>query len=281
VSRRDLQIGHQWKVIGSDQRRAAPEDVKVRKLQGAIEIDVIEIEDWEHARISAGFPQVAAKICSLQMGPESSRYRTTEPLVKVSQDDPRTSQVIVTHDAILKELPCLFPVFKERCAEVDVENMKRRRPQQDVGTQASAGFTATRGDVVVAIVPNRKPGENHVPVAASLMDPVFPERKVVSEFFRKEAGLILIAIPAIHAHNFLERNDICVDFPENFGDSARADPPVQASTFVDVVSGDAYGTSGCSHCYLHLRRHLNERAGLSNGTMRGRHFCADEVTLNS
>ena len=129
-------------------------------------------------------------------------------------------------DPLLEQTSRLCPVFKERRAEVDIKYVESSCVDANVRPQTPAGFTASGAEVVIAVNPNGMPRQYDVAVTATFEAPRFPKREMKTEFFGNEANLICLTVAALDAQNFLQRNDVRIDFVQDVDNPTGADSTI-------------------------------------------------------
>lgn len=118
----------------------------------------------------------------------------------------------------------------------------------DVGLQAAAAFAAARRNIVVLRIVNRITGKKDIAVSAASVAAILPYFGVVAEFLGHIPGLLMLATFALDADDFLQRDNISVQFAQDLRDASWADAPVQAAALVDIVSGDAHARRSICFC---------------------------------
>ena len=209
------------------------------ELQATIKIDVIQMKERQHAGIRPFPAQVMADICPFQMRTQRFCNGAAKPFIEIAQNNARSGKARMVDDLIVEQPPRLRAVFKERCAEVDIEDMQHGGVQLYVGAQASSGFTTPGRDVIVAMNVDGKPAEDDIPVTAAAKLARFSEGKMQAEFFGNKSSLIRFAIPPFDTQNFLQRNDVRVNLAQDVHNPAWAHTSIQTSTFVNVIGYDS------------------------------------------
>jgi hypothetical protein len=62
---------------------------------------------------------------------------------------------------------------------------------------------------------------------------------MIAELFGHVSGVIVLMACFLPAQDFLEGNDVRVNFAQDFGDAVGADASIHAAALVDIVGGDA------------------------------------------
>src|SRR5262245_58023077 len=154
---------------------------------------------------------------------------------------------VVYNDPLVDEFASLFALFKKSGSEMNVEYVQRRVIEPDVGAQTAAALTASRTDVVVLITLDWKTSEDDIPVAATLVPPILPKRKVKSQLLGHETCLVFFARSPFETDNFLKGHDIGMQLAQDLHDSLRPHESIHAAALVNVISNDAEGTDRISH----------------------------------
>src|SRR5215213_7515435 len=131
--------------------------------------------------------------------------------------------------------------LEKRCPEMNVEKLQSlmHAAERDFGEKTAARLALVDADVEILRVPDRQTAQNRVAVKPAFNAPVFAEEKIHLQFFGDKFGLMLALVSVSMTQNFLQSDDISIDFPQNFRNSFRREPPVNADAFVDVVGRDA------------------------------------------
>ena len=104
-----------------------------------------------------------------------------------------------------------------------------------LGMQATTPLPSGNRDVVVPRRHDWIAREQHIAIRAALMPAVLANFRVVSEFFRKVASLVMIRTTALARDHFLQRDNIGIDLAQNAKNAIGTNAPIQPTRFVDVV----------------------------------------------
>ncbi len=111
--------------------------------------------------------------------------------------------------------------------------------QINVYAQTAALFSSGDADVVIARGNHRKPAKHHITVSAAFQLPVFSQPKIQFQFACDEMRLIVLVFLTLHAMNFLQGDDVGVNFAQHFDDAFGTQTAIKADTFVNIVSGNS------------------------------------------
>src|SRR5512140_3610830 len=109
----------------------------------------------------------------------------------------------------------------------------------DVAAQTAAALAAPPRQVIVAAKLERQAAQGDVAVDSALQTPVLAEAEAVPEPVGEEARLVVLRRAALDTENFLQGDDVAVEFRNHVGNARGAEAPVETAALVDVVSGDA------------------------------------------
>ena len=177
-------------MIGGDKSRPALMSHETLQPQLTIEVDVIQPEDGKSSREGSRLRQVGTDIRFIKMGGERRCHRPSQPLVKVPENDSRPVQFFVNDDSFVEELARLFALFEEARPEMDIKDMQGRVIEPDIGPEATSSFSAAGTDVVVLMPLDRKSRQHNIAVTPALMQAVFSEGEMETEFAGYETSLI-------------------------------------------------------------------------------------------
>ena len=131
----------------------------------------------------------------------------------------------------------LVPTFEEGGPEVHVVEMERVVAECDVDTLTAARFLSLPRQVVLRVMGDRMPAQHHVAEQAAAQ---MTRRRHHPSHADERADFLGVPLRVrAGADDFLERNHIRVDRPDDFGHAGRIGPPVHAAAAMDVVGGDA------------------------------------------
>jgi hypothetical protein len=235
-------------MIGSHKGGTTPVKRQRFQVKSCIEINVIEMQEGQNAGIGAGAAEMGADVSALKVRFEEARCKAPGPLVEIAEDDACYRELTVGKDSEVDELSSLKAAFEERGAQVNVEDMQDAAVLEvDVGLQAAAAFAAARRNIVVLRIVNRITGKKDIAVSPAFMAAILPHFSMVPEFLGYIAGLLMLAAFALDANDFLQRDDVSVQFTQDLRDAIGADAPIKAAALMDIVSGDAHAPRGvCS-----------------------------------
>lgn len=69
---------------------------------------------------------------------------------------------------------------------------------------------------------------------------------MVAKFLGHIAGLLMLAAFALDANDFLQRDNVSVQFAQDLRDAIGADASIKAAALMDIVSGDAHARRSIS-----------------------------------
>jgi hypothetical protein len=234
-------------VIRCDQRCPVLEESQLFQSDRPIEVNVIEVEQWENARIGARTLKVTSNVGEFQVPRKRLRNDPRQPLVEVSKNNSMSGQQVSANDPAVKEQASLPAVLRQRSTEMHVEHVEHLRSQLDVGSETTSRFAAPNGNVVIAVTAYRETGENDVPVLSATVKASLSKGNVVPKLFGEKASLILLARAAVKPKYFLKGNNVGVDLRQNFRNSFGAHAPVQSPALMNVVGRDPKRNTGLSH----------------------------------
>lgn len=199
------------------------------------------MQEGQNAGIGAGAAEMGADVGALKMRFEELRYKSLGPLVEIAEDDACSSELTVGKDSEVDELPSLMAAFEERSAKMDVEGLQDAAVLEvDVGLQAAAAFSAAHRNIVVLRIVNRITGKKDIAVSAAFVVTILPYFGMVAEFLGHIASLLMLATFTLKADDFLQRDNISVQFAQDLRDAIWANAPIQAAALMDIVGGHAH-----------------------------------------
>jgi hypothetical protein len=84
-----LEIDHNRKVIGGNERLSAAMHYNPYDIQSPIKIDVIEVHQWKNTRISPGPSEERTDGNAIEMIFHQTRSQSRNPFIEIPQDNPR------------------------------------------------------------------------------------------------------------------------------------------------------------------------------------------------
>lgn len=190
------------------------------------------IERKERKRGGMGPPR--ASMLEAELAPEAARHRPGEPLVKVAQQNPRPEEPGRSQDFPVKQTFHLLPPFGEGETEVNVEEVEDGPARFQVNPEPPAGLAPDPREIEGAVVPDREPGQDGVPVVARR-----PRADRSHDHLHPE---LAADPPRLRTEHLLEADDVRLGLPQHLDDPVEIHPPVQAAAPVDVVGHDRQET---------------------------------------
>jgi len=134
----------------------------------------------------------------------------------------------------------LVTTFEKTRAEVDVENLHRslRVVGFDYDFQTTSRFVAPAGQIVIVFGNDRESGQNRVPVSRAAKPSILADAKIETEFLRDRLYLVVFPRRLIHAHDFLEGDDVGIDLFQYFGNAFWPHTAIKSLALMNVVSCD-------------------------------------------
>jgi hypothetical protein len=86
---------------------------------------------------------------------------------------------------------------------------------------------------------NRIAGKKDIAVCPAFVAAILPYFGMVTELLGHKAGLLVLARFALDADDFLQRDDVSVQFAQDLCYAMGTDSPVKTAALMDIVSGDA------------------------------------------
>src|SRR5262245_33581713 len=111
-------------MVGGDQRGSTLVKPQFFEAKNRVEVDVIEMEDRQDARICSRAPQMLPDIRLLQMLFHRPRHCTRKPFIKVTEDDTRAVKLMMIDDACVEQAACLAAMFEECRPQMNIKDVK-------------------------------------------------------------------------------------------------------------------------------------------------------------
>ena len=206
--------------------------------QTVVEIDVVEMEERQDARVRPGARQMGREIGEMKFGRERTSHQSVVPVVEVAQHDSLAGDVHGVEQPFIDEAGLRAP-FADRRAQVHVEDMQQVMAHSDVGAERAPLLSAGDAKVDVMRPLDRPPAERDVRKRGLPVTPRLAHRVAVLELLGKEARLVGAWWLTRVVDDLLERDDVRVDLLQNTEDALDSDAAVESTGLVDVVSGDS------------------------------------------
>ena len=114
------------------------------QLQRVVKVDVIQVEEWKHPRISSGTRKVGSDVGACEVRRQQSCRQPASPLVEVAQHDTSARQILVIQYRRVYQLARLMTALQKSRAEVNVENVQQADDGRvHVNAHAASLFAAT------------------------------------------------------------------------------------------------------------------------------------------
>ncbi len=239
MPRRELhpQLSDERQVIRRHQRQPRSRQLHLHHLDVSLVVDVIQVQDGEHARIRPPAAEVCPQINALQPGRQHLRGEPAHPFIEVPEHDFRGAHTPVVQDRA--EPPGLMAPFENRGSQVHVVQVQDVVADGDVHPLAAARFARAPRQVVLGVMADRQPAHDHVAEQAAAQlacrrhDPPHAEQR--AQFLgmtgRRMTG----------PDHFLQRDDVGIDAADDLCDAGWIGAAVETPAAVDVVGGDPEG----------------------------------------
>src|SRR5436190_3386172 len=231
----DAYVRDQRQVVGRDERQPRPRELDADDGDGAVVIDVIQMQDGEDAGIRPAAPQVVRQVDAVQLFGQDQRRLPAHPLVEVAEDQFRTGDVSIRDNG--GEPFGLVRPLQNRGAEMNVVDVQRAAALEgDVDALYAPWLARFPRQIVFEVLRDRKAAQHRV---AELVAPQLARRR--HDPAHAERGAELLGVPAAAwtgADDFLQRHDIGVDRAQDTRDALGPRPSVEAPAAMDVVGRD-------------------------------------------
>ena len=102
------------------------------------------------------------------------------------------------------------------------------------------------GYIVISAYFHRETAQRHVAVRSAVQHAILSETPVIAlKPFMNSPRLIKFWPAVLYVENFLNSDQVSIEFSDHGSDALRIGAPVKSPTFVDVVRGDANSSSHC------------------------------------
>jgi hypothetical protein len=234
-------------VIGGDEREPRTRQLDADNCHTAGVVDVIEVQQREHARVRAPPPQVLPQIDAVQPFAEKRGGQPPGPFVEVADDELGPVDVSIGDDR--RQAQRLVPPLENGRAEMDVVDVQRHRANGDVDALQPPRFARLPGQIVIGVRGDGEATQYGVP---ELMPAQQTRRR--HDPSHAERGPDRLGVPAAAgpgAHDLLQRHDIGANRAQHVNNPIGARAPVETAAAMDVVGDDAQreGRAG-SHCAM-------------------------------
>jgi hypothetical protein len=207
-----------------------------RHVERVFKVNMIEMQKRQHAGISFRPRQMSANIRASEMRAEQSRCQPARPLVEVSEHNSRARQPAVVQYRLINQLAPLMAALKESGSQMDVEDVQQSVCGDfDICAKASSLLAPAHADVIAAGFAQRKTAQHHVAIYAAFKHPRPADRMSHAQLLGYESRLIVFGRGVGYAQDFLKRDDVGIDFAQDFRDALRPHSAIKAATFVNII----------------------------------------------
>lgn len=207
-------------MVRSDERGAGAMEPRMVKVQGAVEIDAIQVQHRENSRIRPATHETLADFCAMKMAMEQARGKAAGPFIQIAKDDFVPGEMLAMKDFVAEEFARLMAALEERSTEMKIEQMQDAAlGQEEISAQAAARFAPRDGNIVIAGVLNGKTREQSVSVSSAIVKPILAKLHVKAKRVSDIASLMILRALAFAGDHFLQRDDVRIEFTQDTNDA--------------------------------------------------------------
>ena len=111
-------------MIRRNQGTAAAVKAKRPQRKMAIIIKMIEVQERQEARISAGIAEESTWLDGFELGSHEPGRETASPFVEVAHDNAWSGEVGTFQDRVCQQMASLVTAFKKSGTEVNIEDVR-------------------------------------------------------------------------------------------------------------------------------------------------------------
>lgn len=224
-------------MIRSHERKSASMQSEAFHLHRMIEVNMIEVQKGNHSGIRLRAAQMKPYVGAAKMRRQHPRHESASPFVEISEHYARAVKLSAQEYFRSDQPPRLMSAFEEGRAEMHIEYVKSVIVYFDIGAKATARLASPNAQVIVESPMHGEASEQDVSVRTAVEFSGLARKTIHLKFFGYESRLILLARPAVKADDFLKRDDIGVEFAQNFDYARGAHFSVETFALVNVISG--------------------------------------------
>lgn len=140
-------------------------NVNALQFQKRIVVDVVQVQEREHARIGARPTETLFRFGAVQVKTQQTSSKTPCPFIEIAQDDARRRRICIASDDFQKPVT-LVAAFKKARAEMDVERLQRCLcVNRNRDFQAATRFIPSPAKIVIVMGGDRKSTENSIAIS--------------------------------------------------------------------------------------------------------------------